>query len=203
MAGLVTLNVDISEVMQSAERMKKSFSKENFGQILRYTNIDTAKKVKTIAARIASQDYQVSYSWARKHVGSWRSSGAYGAIIPLNGARGVIGRTFPMSVGHVVGAKRKDGRMDRRRRVRAARIKRGKSSKLPAATPHQGGHAIFPVNGVAVTRTASGKMARVVGRSLPHMIVNSPSRPKAEKAIADYMLERLYHHIARCLKNWA
>lgn len=204
MPSFIDLHVDISEVMKSAERMKKAFSAENATRILHDTNVDTARKVKTMVARVASGDYHVGYGWALKGVGAWKSSGAYGAIIPLRSARGVIGPTFPFDgAGHVTGAKRKDGKMDRRRRVKGAKIRRGQTSILPDLHPHQGGHPIFPVNGVALTRSASGKLVRVVGRSLPHMIVNSPSRPKAEKAIEEHMANRLDYHIARCLKNWA
>ncbi len=200
---VVAMNVDISEVVKSAELMKSAFSVPNFTRILHDTNADTAKFVRSIVGKVANDDFQVTQRWAKNHVGHWKTMGAYGVVIPMDGARGVIGKTFPMKIGRIIGAKTKAGRMDRRRRLKAAKIKRGQWSNLPSATPHQGGNPIFPINGVAATRTDKRRIARVVGRSLPQMIVNSPARPKAEEQIEKRMMERFNHNVERALRNWA
>lgn len=199
MAGgrMFVMNIDTSGAMAIANEMKNKLSPEKMEKVIHDTNVDTMKKVKTIVGKVAAGGYQVTQAWAKKHVGPYIASGL-SAEIPLNGARGVIGGVFPMSTGRG-NVRTKSGRKTKSRIVKSAKIKRGKTSMLPALHPHQGGNPIFPLKGVAVTRTGKGGTARVVGRALPQMIAESPHTPEFEEQLKTYIEERIVHHINRAL----
>jgi len=194
------LYVDVSEVMESIERMKNTFSEETAEKIIHHTIVDTGKKSQSLIANVVTKDFAVTKQWARKHVLHMRATGPLSWEIPLSGARGLIGTTFKMRTALI---SRKKG-ASKRRRVKSAQIKRGSWSNLPDVTPHQGGNVIFPVGKkIAATRSESKKMVRVVGKSLPQMAVTSPTSEKLDKELGNFMLKRINHHIEQAMKNWA
>lgn len=196
----LALYVDVSEVLESIERMKNTFSEDNAKRILHDTIVDTGKKSQSLIANVVTKDFAVTKRWARKHVLYMKQTGPLSWEIPLSGARGLIGTTFGMRATLI---SRKKG-ASKRRRVKSAQIKRGVWSNLPDVTPHQGGNIIFPVGKkIAATRSERKKLVRVVGKSLPQMAVTSPTSEKLDKELGKYMLKRLENHINRAMKNWA
>lgn len=194
-----SMTVDIHEAMEAWKRMSFTFSRDTMNRVLHDTIVDTGKRSKTILKKAAAEDFAITQEWAAKQVRNLRMTGPASGEIPLDGHRGVIGKTFKMDT--VLISRKKGHNM--RRRVKAAHILRSGRSMLPEVTPHQGGNNIFPVGEIAATRSAKKRLVRVVGKSLPQMLVNSPTSETVDERLGQYMLKRMEHHIERATKNWA
>lgn len=203
------LYIDVSEVVTLANDLSKKLSPEQGREMLRRTVWDTGKHVKTILKEDVPKEYEVSAGWVGKHVGPPRAGGGGGEIsvvIPLKGARGSIGGTFPAGGGaHKVQATQvhmKDGTVRSRKaywrvsRVHA-HIVRGSSSVLPERMSHQGGNPPFLAGGVGFTRTTPKRLpiAHVVGLALPQMPLNR-AEDEVREDIEKYMEKRLMHHFS-------
>ncbi len=197
---MVDLKIDISEMKDTVTAMKGVLNNKAMGRVIHDTLSDTAKKTKTLVKRTVAKEYNVTQKWAADQIGHHYMKGLYSAQIPLSGHRGSIGGTFPATTGPS-----KSGGGARRKVLRAAKIRRGKSSPLTHASSNQGSGQIFLMPGaakkIAVARKGM-KLVRIVGRSVPQMVTESPSTEVIEKDITDYMMKRVDHHIKRALNDF-
>lgn len=194
-----SMTVDIHEAMEAWKRMSFTFSRDNMNRVLHDTIVDTGIRSRTILKKAAAENFAITQQWAARQVLNMRMKGPVNGEIPLNGHRGVIGRTFRMNTRLI---SRRRGH-NNRRRVSGVRILRGQTSTLPPTSPRQGDNDIFPVGDIAATRSARGRLVRVVGKSLPQMLVNSPTSETVDERLGQYMLKRMEHHIKRATNNWA
>jgi len=197
--GGATLQIDVSEVAEAIELVRKTVSDAQFHQILRRTFTDAGKKVKTILRKEVPQDYEVTASWVGGHVG-WPKIEGEGAriraVVPVKGTRGSIGGRFK-----VTGAR---GRPARGRRYKiSAKILKGIRSTMPDRLPHQGGNPPFMWNGVAFTRKYPNKakpIVHVVGLGVPQMPINK-SKEDVQDEIVKVVEKRLQHHWEYALRR--
>ncbi len=201
---MVDLQVDITQVRETVTAMTSVFNNMQMYRIIHDTLSDTARKTKTIVKKTVAKEYQVTQKWAADQIGHYYTRGQFGVVIPLSGHRGTIGGTFPATTG-TSGASTKSGSAAKRKVLKAAKIRRGKSSALSYASSSQGSGRIFVMasgkNKVALARN-KGKLVRIVGRSLPQMVTESPSTETIGDEINAYMLKRVDHHIQRALNNF-
>ena len=192
--GGAGIYIDISDLMQTIEKIQRVMSPPVFDNMLRSTFKETGNKVKTIIRTEVPQDYEVTAAWAGSQVGSPRMGGGPGisVTVPISGARGSIGGRFKASGGR--------GRPKKGKRSKiTAKIVKGQSSTLPATMDHQGGQPPFMVGGVAFTRKYAGQshpIVHVVGLGVPQMPINR-SESDVQNAIKKVVETRLEHNFAR------
>lgn len=201
--GGAGLYIDVSDVVQTMEKLSLIMRQDNFQEMMRRTFVDAGRKVKTIIRQEVPKEYQVTAGWAGKHVGSMQLQ-SLGVVIPLKGARGSDGGTFKATGGqYAVKASTvhmKDGTVrSRKASWRSRKIKvglvRGTMSQLPATMDHQGGQPPFMRGGVVFTRKTKKRypIVSVVGLGLPQMPINR-SEESVQKQISEYTMKRLEHH---------
>jgi len=202
------LEIDVSDVVDLAHGLAKNLSHDKAVTMMRRTFWEAGQHVPKVLRDVVPQDYEVTKGWVSKHVGAPHMGGSLGevsVVVPLKGARGSIGGTFPASGGYHRQTRgtqvhMKDGTVRNRKAYwRDARVKatilKGQSSQLPATMDHQGGNPPFMAGGVGFTRTTKKRLpiAHVVGLSLPQMPLNQ-SEKKARKEIEEYTMKRLIHN---------
>lgn len=204
MAEIRYLDVDISDLQETIDRLRRICTPSQAERILHDTCVDTAKYVKGIVSREVPKEYDVTQAWVRRGIGKWRREDGnhVGVVIPLTGKRGAIGRNRQQVYKLGRGGSR--GRPVRGRRyVINAKILRRMTSRLPATIPHQGGQPPFIGAGVVYTRKYPKRarpIVRVVGLGVPQMPLNRAA-DQVVKQIHDRMAVRLEHNINRVLGN--
>lgn len=183
------LHVDVSELSDTIETMRRALSTEQFNQFMYRTLKEVGNRAKTPIKRAVQEEYEVKQAWVGSAMGSPRMSIGDGVqcVIPLNGVRGTIGKEFHASGGH-------RGKKGQKLKLRA-RILKGQSSELPPKMDHQGGNPPFMAGSIAMTRKTKARypLARVVGLGVPQMPMNQ-ARPETEKAIKELAEKRLIHN---------
>lgn len=198
-----TMYIDVSEVTSLLTDVANKLAPEQGQDLMRRTLWATGKKVKSIVAKTVPLDYDVTQGWVRKHVGEPRVGSGLGdvsVVIPLKGARGSAGGTFPASGGYHRFVQETTQHMKngttrtRKAHWRNARMKvhilRGAASTMPEQMKHQGGNPPFMAKGVGFTRTTKKRfpIAHVVALSVPQMPLNQ-SEKKIRQDINEIMMK--------------
>lgn len=196
---VVVLQVNIDGLDDVLNTYSAFLGRPKIEKIIKQTNLDTARRMKTMLKRLAANDYVVTQKWAAEQIGGWESSGRLGFKVPLKGARGVIGETFKANRINKKRKSKKHPEADGRATTASVQIRRGAGrSHISTANKVQGGGPVFFAGGTLYTRHR-GQTVRVVARSLPQIIVDSPTSEKVGEEMAEYMEKRLDHHIQRAL----
>lgn len=205
--GGSAIYVDISDLMDTIDDMKKALSERAFHEMMRRTFNDAGRKVKTIVRREVPDDYEVTANWAGSMVG-WpqaQGGGQIGVVVPIKGKRGSIGGRYHATGGSFTRkAYMRGGKQVRGSRINKqirARIVKGQASAMPPTMPHQGGQPPFMVRGigksdVVFTRKYAHRpypIVHVVGLGVPQMPINK-SREDVQKDIRDVVEKRLEHY---------
>ena len=199
---MYTLYVDITDLKDKIGIMRDALSEEGFEKLMRWTFVDVGKKARTLIYRDVKQDYVIKQGWAYSSIDTAEITIGGGAgvscVIPLHGARGHIGETFPAKGG------RRGWKIKGKYKVQARIVTAG-TSTLPMAMPNQGGMPPFrnlSWQKVAFTRKGKGRLpiASVSGLAFPQMPLN-----RSENKVADHLLEytaqRMDHHFGRLFKG--
>lgn len=182
--GAAYLTVDVHEVQETIDLLRTTLTKEKFNSLMGRTFGETERKAKTLIKREVVKDYAVTQAWVAKHI--LRGSVSVGAnvqcVIPISGARGIIGPRFKTKSW-------------KKGKPISAKILKGASSILPSKMDHQGGNPPFMVNGTAYTRKTSESkpLVRVAGLGVPQMPLNRSADRVAEQLVK-YMGTRLDHN---------
>ena len=185
----VYLNIDASNLQKTIDTMKLRLSHDEFMQLIHRTFREVGQRSKTLIAAEVVKDYAATKSWVRSQIGGYRIeqnlSGGYSCVIPISGARGVLGARFTASGTGPITVK----------------LLKKKSSTLPPTLPHQGGQPPFrnlksnKLGGVVFTRKTKARfpIARVAGIGVPQMPLNQ-SEDEVSQALLDYAMQRLNHN---------
>lgn len=197
--GGATLHVDISDLEDTIDEMRKIMTVDRFEEMLRRTFNDAGKKVRTIMRKEVPKEYMVTAAWVGSKVG-WPQRDTrrrIGVIIPIKGERGTIGGRFKKSFAK---GRPKKGQ----KRPIYASIVREKKSKMPETFPHQGYQPGFiGPNGVMFTRKYPDRrlpIVRVVGLGVPQMPINR-SEEDVQGEIHKVIENRLPHHFKVLFKK--
>ena len=188
--GGAWLNVDMGDVARTIEYLRGILTRDQFERLLYRTFGEVGRRSKTIISRAVRRDYVATDGWIQAGIMRPQLSmgGAFGVEcrIPLKGAKGVIGQTFPASGG--------SGRRYGRRRITASIVRSGRS-RLPAVMRNQGGNPPFMAGGVAFTRRTAARLpiVRVAGLGLPQMPLNR-SADEVQDQILQLAGQRLEHN---------
>ena len=182
--------IDVSQVMDTVDKMKRVMAPAQFHEMMRRTFNDAGRQVKTIMRTEIPKDYEVTAGWVGSKVG-WPKPQGLGVVIPIKGTRGSIGGRFA-----VLGQRGRPSKKSKRAAKINAKIAKGRASTMPAKMEHQGGQPPFMIGKVAFTRKYANKshpIVHVVGLGVPQMPINK-SREDVEKAIRKVVETRLVHH---------
>lgn len=208
MAGPIYLNIDSSKLQGTIEKMRAVHTQREFELLMMRAFRRTGQKVKTILKTELPKDYHVKPTWIGQNVRSPQTNfGGFGGMavscnIPIDGARGVMGRQF--------GASGPRGRPSRSRKAYkiTARVVKAGTTTLPSHMRNQGGQPPFisrggTGGGIVFTRKGKARLpiVRVVGIGVPQMPLNR-SKEEIQEEILETVKARIEHEhaflIARC-----
>lgn len=179
------LEVDASEVVRLANELAEHVGQERAQKILDRTLWKTAKTLKAPISKELRNVYAAKASFIKDGIQNPVFE-ADTCVIPLSGARGIIGTDFP--------------RKGTRKNIKVEILK-GKASSLPPVIPHQGGNPPFRAGkGVRTRKTDASRPApRVPGIALPQMPMPPAKGNKpVERVIEEKMItimDRACHEI--------
>ena len=197
---MMTLQIDCSDLNDKIDIMHKALSDEGFIKLMRWTFTDVGRKSRTMIYRDTKQDYVIKQGWAYSAMDTAEiaiGGGGVSCVIPLHGAKGHIGKTFPAKGG------RRGWKIGGKYKIQARIVTTGIST-LPMSMP-PGGMPPFrntAWNQVAFTRKGKGRgpIQSIVALAFPQMPLN-----RSENAVADHLLEyaeqRMEHHFGRLFKG--
>ena len=196
------VTVDMSELNETIELLRATLKRESFEKLMFRTFKEVGGKTKTIIGKEAAADYEVTQTWVKKQVGSYKlnTGGEAGmsvtCTIPIKGHKGIVGGTF--------GAKGKKGSS-----VITAKVVKGQATTLPSIMKNQGGNPPFMVrnsqsikNGLVFTRRTKNRLpiVRVVALAAPQMPMNR-SAEDVQDEIVSYIEKRLEHNFLYMLEK--
>ncbi|MCE5343334.1 MAG: hypothetical protein LLF96_07095 [Eubacteriales bacterium] len=212
-AGGVMLHIDTSQLTGLVSRMEATLTPYQFQKLMRRVLAPSrvGSHVRMTLKKELPNDYQATPAWIGQQVGSPRGAGAGGAFgcsIPVEGARGRIGKQFAARAGaggHNITkgfAGRKGSRTRRAYEISASIVTSG-NSILPSkgdaihfavfGGPKKGFYARLPGEG--------NKIRPAVGIGVPQMPTNR-SEDNVQEEILYYLKQRIEHEynylISRC-----
>lgn len=208
MAGPIYLHVDTSKLQGTIEKMRAVHTQREFELLMMRAFRRTGQRVKTILKTQLPKDYHAKPTWIGQNVRSPQTQfGGFGGMavsctIPIDGARGVLGRQF-----HAAGPRGRRSKSLKAYKITARIVKAG-STTLPSAMHSQGGQPPFIASGgtgggIVFTRKGKARLpiVRVVGLGVPQMPMNR-SEDKVQDDIMDTLQKRIEHEhaylISRC-----
>lgn len=200
------LYIDVRDFKHTLDILLSVLGPVKLNTLVHDTLVDVGKKTATIIKKETVKDYAVTQSWVGKQIGRpiLGSPAKLQCVIPIKGARGSIGGTFPLKT-------KVSGRPGKRRRKKAIRAKilTRAQSRLPETMEHQGGQPPFVAKGkntnkkIVFTRKYKDKarpIVRVVGVAPAQMPLNR-SEDKIRAEINKYLLDRIEHHYDRLMSQ--
>lgn len=207
-AGPIYLHVDISKLKSTIEKMRAVHTQHEFELLMMRAFRRTGQRVKTILKTELPKDYHAKPTWIGQNVKSPQTSfGGFGGMavscsIPIDGARGVLGRQFSAS-----GPRGRRSKKPKAYKITARIVKAG-ATTLPSHMRNQGGQPPFIARGgtgggIVFTRKGKSRLpiVRVVGIGVPQMPMNR-SKEDVQDEIMETVKSRIEHEhaylIARC-----
>lgn len=193
-AGPIYLHVDITELQGKIEQMRAIHTQREFELLMMRAFRRTGGAVRRIMKEQLPKEYEAKPRWITSNVGNPRTQfGGFGGMavscnIPIDGARGVLGRRFSASGPRGRRAKGK------RYKISAKIVKSG-VSVLPSVMKNYGDGEQPPfiakgggVGGMVFVRKGKKRLpiARVVGLGVPQMPMN-----RSEDDVQDEIMEVL------------
>lgn len=203
--GGVILRVDTSELSGLIEGMRAVHTEQEFRKLMYRAFRRAAPRVRTILRREIPHDYHAKSSWISRQVGKESTSigGTVSCIIPVEGARGYIGKQGVYGASaNVDGASIRSGYAGRKgkRTRRAYKISAQVVTSGASTLPGSGG---TPVHFMVFSGPNRGKVyARLdkqghhiraaTGIGLPQMPMNR-TQDAVQEGIARLLQERIEH----------
>lgn len=202
----IYLEVDVSEVMEEAERLRNVMRPEKFDRVMYGIFRRTSKHVKQTLKKEIPKKYHIKSREVASAVGSAKISIntglGVGCSIPISGKRRSVGGTFK-AFGGAKGwesLRRKKGY-----KIRSRIVKEG-LSVLPKTMDSYGGKPPFrnlsskKLGKATFTREGEDRLPirKVEGIAIPQMPMNR-SQPEVQKDIAEYMQKRIEHEFQRAI----
>ena len=191
-----SVKIDVSEAVQTCSRLQDILSPAMFHECMRTAIRDAGtREVKRLIKAEVPERYHASKTFVGRKVGKAKMEGPLSCVVPVKSERGVLGGMFPASGGgYSAGTASTKGKAKKKlvhnRRIQA-KILKARVSRIPTKLKNQGGHAPFRLpSGIVLTHSASKRLVRVVGRSVPQM-VDRLFESKLKEPLNRYIIKRM------------